>query len=78
MPKGRWHVQPHEARRGSGRRPQGAGRTVPKKDTRTKGGQGGAKGAVDQMAFQRFVSMTPEQQRHVMRMAPGEHRRRTR
>jgi hypothetical protein len=65
--------------RGSGRKPQGAKRsTAPKKDTRTRGGQGGAKGAIDQMAFQRFVRMTPEQQRHVMRMAPGEHRRRTR
>ena len=60
------------------RTPKGRGGTVPKKDTRTRGGQGGARGANDQMAFQRFVSMTPEQQRHVMRMAPGEHRRRTR
>jgi|ETNvirenome_2_30_1030614.scaffolds.fasta_scaffold04385_4 hypothetical protein len=51
---------------------------TPKRDTRKTGGQGGAKGANDQMAFQRFVSMTPAQQRHVMRMADGEHRRRTR
>ncbi len=50
----------------------------PKKDTRTRGGQSGPRGAVDQMAFQRFVNMTPAQQRHVMRMAPGEQRRKTR
>ena len=65
--------------RGSGRKPQGAKRsTAPKKDTRTRGGQGGVKGGNDQAAFARFVAMTPAQQRHVMRMAPGEHRRRTR
>ena len=64
--------------RGSGRRPQGAGRTVPKKDTRTRGGQGGVKGGNDQAAFARFVAMTPAQQRHVMRMAAGETRRKAR
>ena len=50
----------------------------PKKDTRTRGGQGGVKGGNDQAAFARFVAMTPAQQREVMRMADGEKRRRTR
>jgi len=55
--------------RGSGRRPQGAGRsTAPKKDTRTRGGQGSDKSGNDQVAFARFVALTPEQQRGLMEM----------
>ena len=57
--------------RGSGRRPQGVGRTVPKKDTRKTGGQGGKRGGNDQAAFARFVNMTPAQQRYVMSLADG-------
>jgi hypothetical protein len=52
--------------------------TTPKKDTRTRGGSRGARGAMDQAAFHRFINMTPAQQRHVMRMAPGETRRKAR
>jgi hypothetical protein len=53
--------------RGSGRRPQGAGRSAaPKKDTRTRGGQGSDKSGNDQVAFARFVALTPEQQRGLM------------
>lgn len=39
----------------------------PKKDTRTRGGQGSNRSGNDQAAFQRFVNMTPEEQRYVMR-----------
>lgn len=49
-----------------------------KKDTRSRGGSRGGRGAMDQAAFHRFVNMTPAQQRHVMRMAPGETRRKAR
>ena len=50
----------------------------PKKDTRTRGGQGSDKSGNDQAAFQRFVNMTPAQQRYVMKQYAGETRRKAR
>lgn len=41
----------------------------PKKDTRTRGGQGSQRSGMDQVAFQKFVNMTPAQQRYVVSQA---------
>jgi len=50
----------------------------PKKDTRTRGGQSSDKYGNDQVAFQRFINMTPAQQRYVMNSAAARTRRKAR
>lgn len=55
-----------------------AATTAKKRSTPRRGGQASDKSGNDQVAFQRFVSMTPAQQRHVMKVAAGETRRKAR
>jgi len=63
--KRRGTTTPKASGRGSGRKPQGAGRSRPPK--RPNAGSRSNRSGNDQAAFQRFVNMTPEEQRYVMR-----------